>query len=225
MSVCDSNFEYYKQWFQDKEVDIVELSYKLNNTEDFARCDGLVLTGGVDIQPFLYGEPDTRQQFEPYIPERDAFEMKLFAHSQSHHIPLLAICRGLQLVNVLQGGKLMQETGADNIHRKSKGEDKIHEIYVIKNSLLFEMTKTATGKVNSAHHQAASIDSIGNNLMVNAWYMDDNDVKIIEGLEFEDKTGKAFMLAVQWHPERMKDKDSNPLSKNIKERFIKEISK
>jgi putative glutamine amidotransferase len=123
---------------------------------------------------------------------------------------------------------LMQETGADEIHRKSAdGVDKVHEVFVERKSLLFEITQTPTGRVNSAHHQAARIGSLGNNLMVNAWYMDgdDDDIKVIEGLEYEDKTGKAFMLGVQWHPERMKDRDNSPLSKKIRERFIKEISK
>ena len=79
-----------------------------------------------------------------------------------------------------------------------------------------------TGRVNSAHHQAIAPDSVGENLMVNAY--DDDDEKIIEGLEFKNKADKAFMLCVQWHPERINNKEENPFSENLKKEFLMAIS-
>lgn len=229
ISYCLTNFERYWDWFDAEGIERVELNYKKNNTEDMAACDGLVLTGGVDVNCRLYGEPDTRRDFDPYSDERDAFEAKLFHHAQQNNIPLLAICRGLQLVNVLLGGKLVQEIdndfpGAEQVHRKPKGgHDRSHEIIIEPGTLLSDIAGVTAGTVNSAHHQCARTAALGHNLQPNAWYRDGNGTTIIEGLEYADKAGKAFMLAVQWHPERMKDKHANPLSHRIKERFIKEI--
>jgi len=79
-----------------------------------------------------------------------------------------------------------------------------------------------SGRVNSAHHQAIDPEGIGDNLMVNAY---DDDEKIIEGLEFKNKAGKAFMLCVQWHPERIKNKEENPFSENLKKEFLSAIRK
>ena len=72
--------------------------------------------------------------------------------------------------------------------------------------------------VNSAHHQAIDPEALGENLMVNAY--DNDHEKIIEGLEFKNKVGKAFMLCVQWHPERINNKEENPFSRNLKKEFL-----
>jgi acyl-CoA reductase-like NAD-dependent aldehyde dehydrogenase len=75
--------------------------------------------------------------------------------------------------------------------------------------------------VNSAHHQAIDPNALGTNLKINAF--DDDDQKIIEGLEFDDRSNKAFMICVQWHPERMKGKEENPFSENIKKQFLSAV--
>ena len=79
-----------------------------------------------------------------------------------------------------------------------------------------------SGRVNSAHHQAIDPNALGDNLKVSA-VDDDDDEKIIEGLEFNDKKDKGFMICVQWHPERMQEKDQNPFSKNLKTQFLSAI--
>lgn len=227
ISFSGSNFKYYWDWFgkeaTEKDIELVELSYKKNNEDDISKCDGFVLTGGVDIDTSLYGGAEDYPHKETFQPQRDRFEEKIFKYSQDHRLPLLGICRGLQLVNVLQGGKLIEDLGEANVlHKKADEVDKDHTIKVEANSLLHEITRSSSGKVNSAHHQVANPAALGRNLVVNAWSEKDS---IIEGLEFRDKTGKAFMLCVQWHPERMSDKDKNPFSYMLRERFIEEVKK
>ncbi len=226
VSFSTTNFKYYWYWFTEADlkddVELVELSYQKNNIEDVCSCDGFVLTGGVDIHPSLYGSgEDYLNKPGAFQLERDLFEKAIYTYSQTHKIPLLAICRGLQLVNVLNGGKLIQDLGEGNaIHTKEDNIDKQHAVKVENGTLLDEITTSAQSNINSAHHQAISYDEIGNNLMANAYAEDDS---IIEGLEFNDKAGKAFMLCLQWHPERLAGKENHPLSKNIKDRFIKEV--
>ena len=89
-------------------------------------------------------------------------------------------------------------------------------------SLLHELTAAEKGAVNSAHHQAIGEGMLGKNLKPNAWSLPDG---CIEGIEFADKSGKAFMLGIQWHPERLPGGEENPLSIRIKERFLSEVRK
>jgi len=209
ISFTKTNFQNYWNWFTvadlQNDIELVELSFEKNNTDDIFTCDGFILTGGIDIEPSFYNEdssyanaPDTFQE------DRDSFEKKIYKYSQLHQLPLLGICRGMQLVNVLQGGKLVQDLGTlNNIHKK-EGSDKQHEVKVEKTSLLGETVDALTGKVNSAHHQAVAENVLGRNLKVNAY--SNSEDKTIEGIEFENKSGKAFMLCVQWHPERLEGK-------------------
>ena len=225
ISFSRTNFHYYWDWFtkddlQD-DVELTELSFEKNNTPDLHLCDAFVLTGGVDIHPSLYnGNNSYPNGPEEFQIERDLFEKKIYEYSQQHGLPVLAICRGMQLVNVLHGGKLLQDLEQSNVFHKKEEEDKIHHIKFAPLLLLNEITGQADSDINSAHHQAIDPKAIGENLIVNAVAEDDG---VIEGIEFKDKAGKAFMLGVQWHPERMRDKETHPLSKNIKERFFKEV--
>jgi acyl-CoA reductase-like NAD-dependent aldehyde dehydrogenase/gamma-glutamyl-gamma-aminobutyrate hydrolase PuuD len=226
ISFSTTNFQYYRDWFTKEDlnddVELVELSFEKNNVEDLYTCHAVILTGGVDVHPSLYnGACSYNNQPGSFQLERDVFEKKIYEYSQLHALPLLGICRGLQLVNVLSGGKLVEDIGVGNaIHRKESEVDRIHQVKVEANSLLSGITGFETAEVNSAHHQAVRADAIGKGLVVNAFSQNDS---IIEGLEFSDKSDKAFMLCVQWHPERMADKERHPFSKNIKERFLKEV--
>ncbi len=225
ISYSKTNFIYYWNWFAVPELqdqfELVELSFTNNNVEDIARCDGFVLTGGIDIDPQLYnGLNSYEKRPDSFQPERDQFEKQIFQHAISNKIPVLAICRGLQLVNVLRGGTLVQDLGkAGNYLHCKEVEDKLHEIDIMKDSLLFEITGITHGKVNSAHHQA--IEKLGAGLKVNALSKDG----VIEGLEWEDPTEKAFLLCIQWHPERMfrQNFGDSPLSYKVRDRFIQEI--
>ena len=227
ISFTTTNYRYYLDWFTksdlSSDIEIVELSFEKNNLVDIHQCDGLILTGGADIHPSFYNGESTYQNMpDTFQQKRDAFEAALFYYAQTMKLPVLGICRGLQLVNVLMGGKLNQDLGpAENsIHKKQGDLDKTHGVKIQQNSLLHQITNASSGIINSAHHQSISIDHLGENLMINAM---DEEGKTIEGIEFKDKTNKGFLLCVQWHPERMENKEQSVLSQNIKEIFLKEI--
>lgn len=221
-------FQNYWNWFTAEDLgndfELVELSFVKNNIEDIYKCDGLILTGGIDVHPSLYnGKTDYENTPGIFQPERDQFETKIYLHSQLYKLPILGICRGMQLINVLQGGNLIQDLDNGNARHRKEESDKEHTIVTESNTLLYKIAGSLSGHVNSAHHQAIDPNDIGTNLKINAY--DDDGEKIIEGLEFADKTNRGFMLCVQWHPERMKGKEKNPFSENIKNEFLSAIKK
>ncbi len=112
---------------------------------------------------------------------------------------VLGVCRGLQLINVHLKGTLIQDLGVegDQTHMAGGGADKQHKVVVEEGTLLREVVGGKGGVANSAHHQA--VGRLGTGLRVNCRAEDGT----IEGLEWADPAGKPFMLAVQWHPERM----------------------
>lgn len=223
ISFTKTLFQNYWNWFTQGDLqsnlELVELNFQKNNIEDIPTCDGFVLTGGVDVHPSFYnGSPAYDNIPVEFQPDRDRFEERIYRYSQLHKLPVLGICRGMQLVNVLEGGKLIQDLDHGNARHRKEASDKQHNIVATEKSLLQQISGLASGRVNSAHHQAIDPDAIGENLAVSAY--DDDNEKIIEGLEFKNKTDKGFMLCLQWHPERMKDKEVNPFSQNIKQQFL-----
>lgn len=228
ISYTETNFQNYWNWFTDtdlgNELELVELSFEKNNTKDIETCAGFVLTGGIDVEPSFYqGAPDYPNKPTEFLPERDLFEKLIYEYSQAHLIPVLGICRGMQYINILEGGRVLEDIGkANDIHKKTT-EDRIHQVDISHNSMLYAITNVKTGIVNSAHHQGVTSNNLSDNLIANSYSVSPDE--LIEGLEFKDKTGKAFMLAVQWHPERMKEKEINPLSQKLKEQFIEEVKK
>ena len=226
ISYTKTSFENYWNWITEEDMqddlELVELSFQRNNSEDIYQCHGFILTGGVDVHPGFYnGKPVYDNSPGIFQPERDAFEEKIYRYSQEKKLPVLGICRGMQLINVLEGGKLIQDLDNGNERHKKEESDKEHSIVAENGTLLYEIAGSHNGRVNSAHHQAIDPDGIGKNLAVNSY--DDDNEKIIEGLEFKNKSGKAFMLCVQWHPERMKNKEENPFSENIKQQFLRAV--
>lgn len=158
---------------------------------DFA---GLLLTGGSDVDPALYGEarhPET----EPPDPARDRAEYALLEQALSTDLPVLAICRGLQILNVFHGGTLHQHLVPVERHCR-ESEDRAeaaHGIEIADDSLLRKIAESENCPVNSRHHQA--VKDVGAGLRVTARSSDD---KVIEALEQRDR---RFVVAVQWHPE------------------------
>lgn len=229
ISFTKTNLKYYWNWFSDEDLgadlELVELSFQKNNTADIYQCDGFVLTGGVDVDPSFYKAPeDYENRPDHFQTNRDLFEEKIYRYSQEKKLPVLGICRGMQLINVLEGGKLLQDLGVGNNKKHKRDQvDKQHSVVINEDSLLFTVTGSLSGKVNSAHHQAIDVHNLGTNLKLNAH--NGEEEKIAEGLEFDNKTGKGFMLGVQWHPERMNDREENPLSINLKKEFLNAIRK
>ncbi|WP_316841337.1 gamma-glutamyl-gamma-aminobutyrate hydrolase family protein [Pedobacter gandavensis] len=227
ISFTEASFQNYWNWFTPadlaEDLELIALSFEKGNTEDIAKCDGFVLTGGIDVTPAISGGAED-YPYRPLVfsPERDEFERQIYEFAKSERLPLLGICRGMQYINILEGGAVFDDIGEPENAIHKKGElDKVHEVNVVEGSLLAGITIEKKGLVNSAHHQAVDPKCLAKNLMINAYAVSGNG--IVEGLEYKDKQNNGFMLAVQWHPERMKEKEIQPFSQKIKEHFIQEI--
>jgi putative glutamine amidotransferase len=221
ISRCDRKFEFYLKWLESAGIKYIILDYKNNNFDDIKECSSLLLTGGDDIFPEFYNDWEDGRDRSKYIPERDGFEFRLFDYALNKSLPILGICRGMQLINVRLNGSLISdiETVRGTNHKKiSDTEDRVHSVTVLENTLLHEIVENINGIISSSHHQA--IDRLGEGLMITA----KADDGIIEAVEWTDKKNKQFMLGIQWHPERMKDL-SNTFNKNILLRFKKETER
>jgi putative glutamine amidotransferase len=222
ISRCDRRFEPYLNWLQSAGIEFAILDYKKNNFDDIKECSSLLLTGGEeDIFPEFYNDWENGKNRSLYKPERDGFEFKLFDHALNNSLPILGICRGLQLMNVRLNGSLISdiETVRGTNHKKiSDTEDRVHPVTVLENTLLHEIVEQTKGTISSSHHQA--VDRLGEGLMVTA----KADDGIVEAVEWADKSRNQFLIGIQWHPERMKDLP-NPFTKNILLRFKQETEK
>jgi putative glutamine amidotransferase len=155
--------------------------------------DGLVLSGGIDVNPALYGQKLHPEADEP-DDTRDSTELTLLKEALDRDVPVLAICRGMQLFNVAHGGTLAQhieETGTHRRYDKPKPEP-VHVAEVQPGSRLAGITRAGPVRVNSRHHQAVA--EVGDGLVVSARAEDG----VVEGVERPDR---KFAVAVQWHPE------------------------
>ncbi len=167
--------------------------------------DALLLSGGEDVNPLIYGEPPSHN-IRSLDPIRDEFEVKLIRRITAARKPILAICRGIQILNVSLGGTLIQD-----ISSQVKGSIKhdwdrksyppwtpVHKVFIEEGSLLHRIVDRTVLEVNSYHHQA--VLRPGEGLKTSAKSEDG----IIEAVERE----KGFILGVQWHPEGMSDEPS-----------------
>lgn len=166
------------------------------------QCDGLLFTGGADLDPSLYMERKLPECGD-VTPERDRFEAALFSGFLITSKPVLAICRGIQAVNVFLGGSLWQDipsqcpTGTDHRVFADGGIKRtVHTVTVAGDSLLCRATGAGCLAVNSAHHQ--NIKTAAPGLAVDAVSGDG----FIESVHLK---GHPFLLAVQWHPEHLSD--------------------
>ncbi|WP_088185888.1 gamma-glutamyl-gamma-aminobutyrate hydrolase family protein [Desulfosporosinus sp. FKA] len=160
--------------------------------------DGLLLTGGGDISP-TYLKEDPQRGVEACFPERDFSELLLAKGAMQLDLPLLGICRGIQVLAVAAGGKIYQDIPTqypEAIEHKQTAPRQYtwHSIEVKQTSLLFTLLKKTGIDVNSLHHQA--VREIPSGFQINAQAVDG----IIEGIE---KTAAKFCLGVQWHPESL----------------------
>lgn len=161
--------------------------------------DGVVFSGGIDIDPAAYGA-DRHPQTDPAQAHRDAGELALLGRALERDMPTLAICRGFQLLNVLRGGDLVQhlpESVGHEGHREVLGTFSQHPVDVKEGTRLAEILGARHDSVHSSHHQG--VGRVGEGLVETAWAEDGS----LEGLEDPDK---RFAVAVLWHPEMEEDK-------------------
>ncbi len=175
--------------------------------------DGFMFTGGHDVSPELYGE-EKDPLCQEVCEERDSLESVLFTAVRKLDKPILGICRGIQLINVLMGGTLYQDIPSQTVstvehHGKPPYDQPVHEITVVPGTPLFDLCG-AKLDVNSYHHQA--VKKLGNGLTIMA-YADDGIAEAVF-----DKNAR-FLWAVQFHPEFSWRKDPN--CRKIFEAFVR----
>lgn len=177
-----------------------------------SEMDGFVFQGGADISPLNYKEDPIENGRWPGDYHRDQYELKIMDWAFKNKKPILAICRGFQLVNVYFGGSLYQDlklqTQTSVEHRNAELYDKIfHPVECTPDSLLEKIYQQKILTVNSVHHQGIKL--LGSGLVVDALSKEDNLIEAIHYKEMDEH----FILAVQWHPEfshTIKDKVINP---------------
>ena len=170
------------------------------------RADGILLSGGGDIEPSLSGDEPDREHRGFICPERDRFELELVKRAAKKGIPILGICRGEQVIAAAFGGHIIQHIEG---HGQSvPKQETSHYVNIKKNSLLYDIVKTERIPVNSFHHQA--IKDVGEGLRIVGRTSDG----VPEALETED--GRIF--AVEWHPEDLYE--TYPIFKGLFTRLI-----
>lgn len=168
--------------------------------QGLARASALLLTGGADIHPERYGEAPNGSEMKSMQPARDDLEVLALDHADARGWPILALCRGMQMLNVHRGGALIQDIAES--HRPSPRPAKedlwrpFHAVELLAGSALQLAVGAPTMQVNSRHHQAVDGARLGSGLKIVATAPDG----IIEAIEVP---GGRLVLGVQWHPENM----------------------
>ena len=154
--------------------------------ETIARCDGMLMIGGGDVSPSKYGATEWATLFgvNPLV---DDFEIAALHRAMECDIPVLAVCRGQQVLNVALGGTLIQHLKTTPDHR-----DTMHGIQVVTGSRLAQAMGTTEPLIHSLHHQA--IEKVAPGLVVVGTHQDGT-------IEAVEHTGSTWIVAVQWHPE------------------------
>lgn len=168
------------------------------------RLGGLLLSGGPDVHPAAYGHAP-HPALGPTEPDLDAFELELLRRADAIGMPILALCRGAQVLNVARGGTLVQDlpdaVGTAVGHRQSEpGTQVTHPVAIAAGTRLEAIMGAGEHEVNSFHHQAA--DELGRGLRAAAWSPDG----VVEAIEAVDR---EFVVGVQWHAESLVDRADN----------------
>ena len=199
----------YRDTIEDNGGVVVVISQTFDNTrvtQLLARLDGVLLPGGIDVDPKYYGE-DRDEKLEETDDALDRLEFMVLDHAKERGLPVLGVCRGHQLLNVYYGGSLIQDIPSQHesehpvIHRypKLSPEKREHPIAIVKGSILHELFGVDRLVVNTYHHQA--VKRLAEGFAVTARSGDG----IVEAMEHE---GDRFILGVQFHPEKIRPKDA-----------------
>lgn len=220
-----SDVQNYSKWLTAVRDDLEVVEVAALSPEDariaLKGADGLLLSGGADVDPARYGREDMRELCK-IDSMRDEMEIALIHESRELRIPVLGICRGMQILNVAYGGTLVADIptqcSTSTEHRKTPetNEDSTHGVEMQPGTILRHYVGAFEGNVNSAHHQC--VDQLADVFTPSAYSTDG----IIEALEWGDASlgGKPFLYAVQWHPERLVY--DNPMSLPIATHFLLE---
>ncbi|MGL4571078.1 MAG: gamma-glutamyl-gamma-aminobutyrate hydrolase family protein [Clostridium sp.] len=192
---------------------VLPINNNLEIIKDYATIiDGLILSGGHDINPLCYNE-EPSLQLGMVLPERDLFDISLVQEVERLNKPILGICRGNQILNICHGGSLYQDLSLTNSsfikHNQDAPEyEGTHTVFIESHSNLRNIIGESI-LVNSYHHQC--IDKLGSGFKVSALSRDG----VIESIE---SISGSFKLGIQWHPEMMASR--NTLMKNLFDYFI-----
>ena len=208
----------YVDWISDENTLILD-AYKIANTDSIlALADGIIITGGEDINPLFYNDSSNLKVCGEIDTERDTLEKKLIEYAFENHTPLMGVCRGMQMINVVSGGTLYgdipSEIGTKVIHR-NKGEV-MHEIVLTESCPQIFPEGQDTFIVNSWHHQG--LKKIPKEIHVAARSFDG----LPEAIYLDEKV-HPFMIAVQFHPERLAS--DNPIHNRMRKNFFNAINK
>jgi putative glutamine amidotransferase len=185
--------------------------------------DGLVLTGGIDVDPARYGE-QRHPKVKETAAERDAMELAYLDAALARDIPVLAICRGHQLLNVGFGGALLQhiDSGEHRADYRTEGyPSRWHDVRILDDSRLAEALGARDIEINSRHHQAVLASTLASGLRPVAW-ADDHGEELVEGME---STQHRWVVGVQWHPERLEEHHAAfaPAMRRLYDAFIAQV--
>ncbi len=218
------NYIQYVKWIKHFDKNIVCIDLIKKNPEQacklLEKCSGLILTGGLDVDPAQFGKAKDSSRCE-LDKKRDTLEFALVKRAMELKLPILGICRGEQVLNVAMGGSLIIDIPKDHDtlvrHQTKKGTHTKHYVSLVQGTYLCNLCNTKGDTVASNHHQA--VDKPADCFKVSAWAND----SIVEAFEWKDPRGKSFLIALQWHPEKPDTKSalSFPIGKN----FIEEAKK
>ena len=218
----------YINWIESRDIIIID-AYNISNIDSILNlADGIILTGGEDIYPLMYNDTNNIKLCGEFDFRRDTLEKKLFDYAFNNKLPLIGVCRGMQMINVVSGGTLFGDLPTeigDSIMHRNNGEV-MHNIMVTNNnidniSMIFPVNgkvlpKKQFFKVNSWHHQG--LKEIAENIIVIAESYDGLPEAVVI-----NKKVHPFMIGVQFHPERLGK--YNPIHVNMRDKFYQQIFK
>ncbi|MEA3500394.1 MAG: gamma-glutamyl-gamma-aminobutyrate hydrolase family protein [Candidatus Marinimicrobia bacterium] len=175
-------------------------------SEQINECNGFLFMGGGDY-PAKYYEMESDSNEDPMLKQRADYDIKIANMVLNTKLPVLGICGGCQLINIVNGGKMIL-----NIEGHGRGKDVYHSVNIVKDGILKDLFKKNKLRINSGHHQSIDQNFISKKLKITAM-TDDGIVEAIEGIN------ERFLLGLQWHPERSDDEEQRKIIFN---RFIKE---
>lgn len=183
--------------------------------EQLAQLDGLLLSGGGDVHPRYYGQPIKGSEPDEIQIERDELELPLARAALAADMPILAICRGMQVLNIAAGGGLLQHIDG---HRSPKERANYHDVAVGAGTLLARVLDT-TGPLptNTYHHQAVTLDTLAPGFRPSGLTV--QTPILVEAMESE---AARWAVAVQWHPERFYELD--PRHQRLFSQFIRAVN-